>query len=130
MRLLASVVIVAVALAGCAGDGKDSAVPRGLVSPAAFERAVAEPGTVTINVHTPDEGSIEGTELTIPFDRLESRQDELPATSTRLAVYCRSGNMSAEAVRTLSRLGYGDIIELEGGMSAWERSGRSLRPPA
>ncbi|MHB1243008.1 MAG: rhodanese-like domain-containing protein [Gaiellaceae bacterium] len=126
-RLLpVGLLLVLLAVAGC-GGGDPTAV-QGLVAPEEFERAVAEPRTVAINVHTPDEGSIEGTDLAIPFDRLEARKEELPATSTRLAVYCRSGSMSAEAVRTLARLGYRDVVELEGGMIAWERSGRPLLP--
>ena len=44
------------------------------------------------------------------------------------AVYCRSGRMSAIAVRELARLGYGTIVELRGGMVAWEASGRRLLP--
>lgn len=127
-RLLSFVAVLV--LAGCGGGGGEPTAAQGLVSPAEFERVVAEPDTVTINVHTPDEGSIDGTDLAIPFDRLESRRDELPATSTRLAIYCRSGSMSAEAVRTLAQLGYQDVAELDGGMVAWDRSGRSLLPSA
>lgn len=77
-------------------------------------------------MHTPDEGSIPGTDLAIPFDTLEERKGELPPVSTRLAVYCRSGRMSAEAVETLKRLGYQDVVELRGGMIAWADSGRQL----
>lgn len=115
------------ALAGCGGADAPSA-PR-LVPPAAFEEALAEPKRVSINVHVPDEGSIADTDLAIPFDEIETRQSELPDTSTPLAVYCRSGNMSAEAVQTLIGLGYTDVVELAGGMVAWQSSGRSLLPP-
>jgi phage shock protein E len=122
--------VLAAPLAGCGGSSTSSAGGSpGLVSPTAFETAMAEPDRVTINVHVPDEGSIEGTDLSIPFDQIEARQSELPDTSTPLAVYCHSGNMSAEAVQTLTRLGYSDVVELEGGMIAWEESGRTLLPP-
>lgn len=124
--MLAAVAILAGA-AGCAGTEQDSATPtRTLVDPAVFEAAIAEPETVTINVHTPDEGSIAGTDLAIPFDSLERRKSELPAVSTPLAVYCRSGRMSAEAVKTLKALGYQDVVELRGGMIAWADSGRQI----
>lgn len=122
-------VIVGVSLSGCGGsDGGAGAAPR-LVGPAEFAQATSEPDRVTINVHVPDEGSIEGTDLAVPFDQVEARRDELPGTSTPLAVYCRSGSMSAEAVSTLARLGYEDVVELEGGMVAWQASGRALQPP-
>lgn len=82
-----------------------------------------------INVHTPDEGSIVGTDLAIPFDQLEQRKAELPAErSTRLAIYCMSGNMSATAAATLSSMGYSDIVDLRGGMEAWQAAGRDLLP--
>jgi rhodanese-related sulfurtransferase len=97
-----------------------------LVGPDAFARRIEAPGVVTINVHTPDEGSIAGTDLTIPFDRIAT-SGELPADlSTPLAVYCRSGNMSADAVVDLETLGYTDIVELDGGFNAWTRAGRPL----
>jgi rhodanese-related sulfurtransferase len=43
-----------------------------------------------------------------------------------IAVYCRSGTMSAEAARTLVRLGYTDVWDLGGGMLAWEKAGFPL----
>ena len=129
--LLASTALLsAVAVTGCGGSEASTSAEPKLVSPPEFEQALAEPARVSINVHTPDEGSIEGTDVTIPFDQIEARQDELPDTSTPLAVYCRSGNMSADAVQTLADLGYVDVVELEGGMVAWEASGRPLLPPA
>ena len=114
-------------LAGCGGDV--GGAPSLLVPPAEFAAAVSPVGTVTINVHVPDEGSIQGTDLSIPFDQIEGRSDELPDVGTPLAVYCRSGRMSAEAVETLRKLGYRDIVELRGGMIAWEADGRLLLPP-
>ena len=85
---------------------------------------------MTINVHVPDEGSIPGTDLAIPFDEIATSA-ELPADlDTPLAVYCRSGNMSADAVDDLEELGYTDIVELDGGFNAWKASGRELEPPS
>ena len=47
-----------------------------------------------------------------------------------MAVYCKSGRMSADAVSTLRQLGYTDVVELRGGMDAWAAGGRELLPPA
>lgn len=117
----------ALLVAGCGGT--DEAAPARLLAPEEFATAISEPGRVTINVHVPDEGSLPDTDLWIPFDAVDVRRDELPSPSTPLAVYCRSGRMSTIAVETLSRLGYDDIVELDGGMVAWERGGRRLLPP-
>ena len=125
VRLVVAIVLVVLAVACGADESSNSAR---LVSPDAFAARVDDTGVVTINVHTPDEGSIPGTDLTIPFDRISASR-ELPADlDTPLAVYCRSGNMSADAVDDLEALGYTDIVELEGGFNAWEASGRELVP--
>ena len=101
------------------------------VAPAEFAAVVADEDVVTINVHVPDEGSIPGTDAAIPFDRITTSVGELPKDeSTPLAVYCRTGSMSAEAVQTLRDLGYTDVVEMRGGMEAWTADGRELLAPA
>lgn len=122
--LVALILLPLEAVAGGAGTSP----PSRLVSPAVFARVVADPRTVTINVHVPDEGSIPGTDLWIPVDRMAAQGTQLPRRWTRLAVYCRSGRMSAIAVRALARLGFTRVIELRGGMEAWRASGRKLLP--
>jgi rhodanese-related sulfurtransferase len=98
-----------------------------LADPDAFSAAVLEPNRVTINVHVPFEGDIEGTDLSVPFDQIAAQSDRLPADrATALAVYCRSGPMSATAIDALTDLGYTDIVELRGGMKAWQAEGRPL----
>ena len=136
--LSAALLTGALIVAGCARDGRGSggatsaaedagAVPT-LVDPDEFAARIGGPDVVTINVHTPNEGSIAGTDLVVPFDEI-AESSELPADrSTPLAVYCRSGNMSADAVDDLVELGYTDIVELDGGFDAWEASGRPLEP--
>ena len=99
----------------------------GLIRVDDFAKAVAQPNRVTVNVHVPFEGAIPGTDLFIPFDKIEQQASRLPANrTTPLAIYCRTGSMSATAMKTLSTLGYTDVLELEGGMRAWRASGRSL----
>ena len=127
LAAIAKGALLALTLVGC-GSGGDDESASSLVSPAAFADRVDESGVVTINVHTPDEGNIAGTDLAIPFDEIAS-SDELPEDlDTPLAVYCRSGNMSADAVDDLEELGYTDIVELDGGFNAWTASGRELEP--
>jgi phage shock protein E len=98
-----------------------------LLAPADFEAESA--GRVLINVHIPDEGSLPGTTLDLPYNQVAARTADLPSDkATPLAIYCMSGNMSAIAGRELLALGYTDVIELDGGMQAWEASGRTLQP--
>ena len=110
-----------------ASSAATGAAPSRLLAPADFEQALAEPNRVSIDVHIPFEGKIAGTDLIIPYNEIAQHVTELPADkSTPLAIYCRSGNMSAIAAPELKALGYNDIVELSGGMDAWKASGRTL----
>ena len=95
-----------------------------MMDPAGFAATIVDPNTVTINVHVPAvDIDLDGTEMTMPFDNLDESQ--LPSDrDTPLAVYCRSGTMSAIAVQRLLDLGYTDIVELEGGTDAWANAGQ------
>ncbi len=76
---------------------------------------------------TPYIGEIQGTDLYIPYNQLTARAAELPADKTApIVVYCRTGNESAIAAQTLLDLGYTNIENLDGGMTAWVASGRQL----
>jgi heme/copper-type cytochrome/quinol oxidase subunit 2 len=81
-----------------------------------------------INTHTPYIGEIEGTDLIAEnWQDIYSYQDELPSNkSTPILVYCRSGTMSSNVAKQLYELGYSQIYNLEGGMSAWQASGEKI----
>ena len=130
----ALVVLAVVAVAGCGVDGApkkhEFRANSQLLSPRAFATAAAAPGTVVVNVHIPYDGQLAGTDLFLPYDRIAARAGVLPSTATRLAIYCRTGRMSAIAARTLRRMGYRRIVELRGGMRAWQRDGLRLQRTA
>lgn len=104
-----------------------SASPVELASPAEFSAFLDDnPDVPLINVHIPYEQHIEGTDAFIVFDSILDSGD-LPADrSAPIALYCRSGNMSAQASADLVAAGYTNVIDLDGGMNAWEASGSSL----
>jgi rhodanese-related sulfurtransferase len=80
-----------------------------------------------VNVKTPYIGEIDGTDLYIPYDQISVRASQLPADKTaKVLVYCRSGVESAQAAQTLLNLGYTNVWNLDGGMNAWQSSGRAL----
>ncbi len=129
LRLLAVVAALAALVAACGGGQSDSA-PAGesvLLSPLDFSRAISKRDVFLLNVHTPYEGEIEGTDAFVPYDKLRENAAALPANkSAPIYVYCRSGRMSAEAAVTLRKMGYGRVIDLAGGMVAWKAAGLTV----
>lgn len=149
MRVLALLIAIGLVAPACAAslDSSPTDVAPGTAAPAASgEMTVNAPGGtytsvsptrlaemltakdfVLVNVHVPYEGEIDGTDTFLPYDQVANRLSELPAAKdARVLVYCRSGRMSIEAARTLVRLGYTNVLELDGGMIAWEQAGQRL----
>ncbi|OGM07453.1 hypothetical protein A2129_00190 [Candidatus Woesebacteria bacterium GWC1_42_13] len=80
-----------------------------------------------INVHTPYEGEVVGTDTFVEYDGIVAARTQLPQDkNAEIVLYCKTGRMSSEALVTLKKLGYTNIKHLEGGMEAWERSGEKL----
>lgn len=128
-------------LAACAGQGAPTApassqptevsVPGGSytnVSATQLKAMLDKKDFAFVNVHIPYEGEIAKTDTLIPYNEIEKNLDKLPADkNARIVLYCRSGRMSALAAKTLVRLGYTNVWNMEGGMIAWETLGLPLK---
>ena len=91
------------------------------VDPAEFSALIKDEEVFTLDVHTPEQTHIPGTDAVIAFDQISQNLDKLPADkSTLIAVYCRSGGMSAEASQELADLGYITVYDLQGGLNAYK----------
>ena len=98
-------------------------------SPAELAALLAEEDPFLVDVHVPNEGYLAGTDARIPFTQVAARQADLPADpDARIVVYCLSGRMSEIAANDLIGLGYRNVVNLAGGMVAWQAAGYELVP--
>jgi len=125
IRLL-GIVTLAVAT-GCGQERPDTTASFATITVQQLHERMDRKDFVLVNVHVPYEGDIPGTDLSIPFDRIVEQTDRLPADSTvAIVLYCRSGRMSATAAAALTRAGYPRVVNVAGGMKAWEAAGYRL----
>lgn len=98
-----------------------------LVDPASFAATIDEPGVTVIDVRTPQEfaaGHI-GSAIDIDVEDPTTFVSKLSALdpNATYAVYCRSGNRSATATQYMANEGFTSIVELDGGITAWQQEG-------
>lgn len=91
-----------------------------------FARRIEANDAFVVNVHVPDEGTIDGTDATIRYDRIASDRRLPVDKGTRILLYCRTDRMSQDAAVELMDAGYTNVVYLEGGMDAWAATGRIL----
>jgi rhodanese-related sulfurtransferase len=99
----------------------------GEISPQQLHAALANKDFLLIDVHTPNAGSIPGTEARIAYSDIPALVAFIgPNLDTKVVLTCLMGGMSKSAGNALVALGYRNISELAGGMSAWTAAGYSL----
>jgi adenylyltransferase/sulfurtransferase len=82
--------------------------------------ALSDDGVILLDVREHDERAVCKVEpsLVIPLGELMDRLEELPRTGT-LYVHCKAGGRSARAVKQLKDAGFGNAIDVLGGIDAW-----------
>jgi len=79
---------------------------------------------VLIDVHTPEQQHIKGTDLVIPYNEIEKYEVKLPKDkNSAIYLYCQGGPMGEAAAKSLYELGYRNLYNLEGGAKAWRKAG-------
>ena len=102
------------------------------VDTATAEAAIASrPETVVLDVREPDEyeqGALPGA-VHIPRGHLESQVETSISRDAPVVVYCAGGIRSAFAAKTLTDLGYTDVVSMAGGFNKWKNEGRDWKTP-
>lgn len=89
--------------------------------PIADYSSIVDAETQLVDVRQPHEvaaGTLDGA-INIPLDHLVERLTELDPTRTTI-VFCRSAARSAQAAQFLADSGFDDVVNLAGGMLAYE----------
>ena len=133
---LAGALLLTPALAACGGTSEAAApAPTTAASQPAspvrvgvpeWMQAAQSPGTVIIDVRTPEEfasGHVKGA-LNIPVESADfAAQVSALDPATTYAIYCRSGNRSAVATAEMGSMGFAHLYDLDGGFVDLEAAG-------
>jgi len=94
-----------------------------------FAKKISDTSVVLLDVRTPGEfasGHIAGA-TNIDFESGTFASDILKLNkNTTYAVYCRSGNRSAQATALMAKDGFKSIFNLNGGIINWQSAGNAL----
>jgi len=132
---LAGALLLAPSLTACGSSTAAPPAPTATASQPAtpvrvgvpeWMQAAQSPGTVIIDVRTPEEfnsGHVQGA-LNLPVEAPDfAAQVTALDTSATYAIYCRSGNRSAVATAEMGAMGFMHLYDLEGGFTDLEAAG-------
>lgn len=118
--------------APAAAPGEGTAVAAGELRNVSVEEAYQfiqqHPEALVIDVRTPQEytgplGHIPGAQLK-PVQQIDRWAKEIAALKDRpIVLVCRSGNRSSYAANYLKAQGFQQLLNVQGGMMAWNRKG-------
>lgn len=95
-----------------------------MLSPTELQQTMQNGDIVLIDVHTPPQPHIKGTDFVIPYSEIEKNKTKLPQDkNTAIYLYCEGGPMGNAAAKTLHELGYQRLFNLDGGTRAWKKAG-------
>lgn len=121
MTKLCAIAAMIVFVAGCQFQKPDYVT---MISPNELSRIMQTEDIFLVDVHTPQQRHIKGTDLFIPYNDVAKYEDKLPRDkNAAIYLYCEGGPMGNAAARSLYELGYRNLFNLEGGARAWKKAG-------
>jgi len=129
-RLIRSLLLLILALSilvtACSSDTTTQSIE--LVSPADAAQVIADDpaGLVVLDIRTPEEFNEArlADAIMVDFyaddfaDQLDTLDKDVP-----YVMYCRTGNRSSDAVKTMKGLGFVEVYEIDGGIVNWYEQG-------
>ncbi|MFP5253598.1 MAG: rhodanese-like domain-containing protein [Actinomycetes bacterium] len=114
-RLLAVLVLVALALTGCAGTATTEDAVR-TVDAAAAQQLIDD-GAVVVDVRTPEEFAsghlADARNIDVQADSFRAEVDELDRDATYV-LYCRTGARAGAAGELMREMGFTDVVNAGG----------------
>lgn len=93
------------------------------ITPLELDKLKQKSGIFLVDVHTPEQEHIAGTNLFVPFNKIKENLNKFPKDkNTQIVIYCRSGSMSLTASEELVKSGYKNVSNLVGGINAYRES--------
>lgn len=136
LSLAVVILMLALVAAGCSGqeaassgEASSGADPAAYVTvdvKAASEALSSDAAAQLLDVREPEEWAETGVPqgaVLIPLADVESRAAAELAPDKPVYVICRSGNRSQVASETLVGLGYTQVYNVDGGVTAWAQAG-------
>jgi rhodanese-related sulfurtransferase len=120
MKTLYLLIVLILIFSGCQSQKPDYLK---MLSPAELNQIMQQEDIFLVDVHTPQQAHIKGTDLFIPFNEIDKHLDQLPKDkNTAIYLYCEGGPMGNAAAKTLHDKGYQNLYNLEGGAGAWKKA--------
>lgn len=120
-KLLYPIIAIIFIVAGCAFQQPDYLK---VITATELNRIMQQEDIFLVDVHTPEQQHIKGTDLFIPYNEIEKYKDKFPTDkNTAIYLYCEGGPMGNAAARSLYELGYRNLFNLDGGAKAWRKAG-------
>ncbi len=107
-----------------------TSIDKKVISAAEFKILVERDECIIVDVRTPDEfmgGHIADAATIDLYNETFEHRFRFIDTAQCLALYCRSGKRSAQALHILeTELGFTNLAHLQGGITAWENADYEL----
>lgn len=134
MKTTLLILLTSLAMVNCTSQKQETSADEALLlEPAAFEQKIQEQvDAIVLDVRTAEEfqtGKVPNA-VNIDFNNpafksiINGQNKEKP-----YFVYCAKGGRSAKAVDMMKELGFKNVYDLKGGISAWKDAGLAITPP-